>query len=101
MPFGQSRPSAAKRGARGQIAQGKIHFLMEKKGENGGGTKSTSEVKNGANIHAKAAEKGCSGAALEILGLRFGRWCGQPTISTNKHRVSISISNGSALFQRR
>ena len=57
MPFGQSRPSAAKRGARGQIAQGKIHFLMEKKGENGGREKSTPEIKNGANIHAKAAEK--------------------------------------------
>ena len=89
MPFGQSRPSADKRGARGQIAQGKIHFLMEKKGENGGGEKSTPVVKNGAHFHAKAAEKGCSGAALKILGLRFGRWCGQPTIPGSKHRVSM------------
>jgi len=28
---------------------------MEKKGENGGGKKSTPKIKNGANIHAKAA----------------------------------------------
>jgi len=85
MPFGQSCPSADKRGARGQIAQGKIHFLMEKKGENGGGKK---RLKQRA-FSCKSGRKQPQIPALETLRLRSGRWCGQPTISTNKHRVSM------------